>query len=90
MLSERNIDDCLFVLIKIYNAGHEAAQLKTHTDQHGIIDCVGDIQNKKYNFQWQFQGNICFFFSRSAKGENKFEITHFSKYNSNKGKAETC
>ena len=52
LLSERNIDDCLFVLIKIYNASHEAAQLKTHTDQDGIIDCVGDIQNKKYNFQW--------------------------------------
>ena len=33
---------------------------------------------------------IFVFFSRSAKGENKFEITHFSKYNSNKGKAETC
>ena len=77
------------MLINIYNASHEPAQLKTHTDLDGIIDCVGDIQNKKIIFGGNFKVIFDFFFSK-RKGENKFEITHFSKNNSSKGKAETC
>ena len=36
-----------FVLMNIYNAINELDQVKTLTDLADILDCVGDIRNKK-------------------------------------------
>ena len=36
-----------FLLMNIYNAINELDQVKTLTDLADILDCVGDIRNKK-------------------------------------------
>ena len=46
LLLEIDIDDCLFVLINIYNANNEPDQIKTLHDLGEISDCVGNIQNE--------------------------------------------
>ena len=56
LLLEIDIDDNLFVLINIYN---KPDQLKTLTHLGGIIDCVGDIENKYIIFGSDF--NVIFY-----------------------------
>ena len=84
-LDEFCYEDSLFVLINIYNANNEPDQRKSLIDLGEILYRV-DVIKTKTVFGSDF--NVSFYYFHEAQWV--LEKTHFSKNNSNKGKAQLC